>query len=1026
MLKTKRMKIWHTLVYLLFFAIGALFYGHLAQAAATSVSIQTPDSINKAYAKPNSTIPVLYYVTADPPGFSAFYGINLIKDGASYSYNQFNRTFLEGSQGYGDDFNVGTPGDGLYDLYINILGAHDTNLSSVVVDGTAPTVPTVIYPSASGIYLKPSNPVLIRWTASTDANFGATPIRVVYSLTGTFLDGVTIVNLPATATSTTWYPPAVNVNTAKVAVIATDLAGNTINDVSNYAFTIDNTAPVIKAGAYVVLSSPATPGATATDNYTSGANLTYAWSQVSGPGSISFSNNAILNPVISASVSGTYVASLTVTDQAGNQSTDTFSFLWDGNPGAFNITAPTIGQIIRGSSNTSVAWTLPPDSDLSHFDIHYSTNNGGDWTLVTSNLASTTTSYSWAVPAANSDQSVVRVTAYDVDGNNTPSVSDSFIIDSTAPSITITSPNLGIINTPTASGASATDVNGIASYAWTKFSGPGTITFATSSTIANPTMAADADGAYVARLTVTDNAGNTSTSDVSFTWDTTGPDITIANANLGAINTPTASGASATDANGVASYAWTKVSGPGTITFAPSATSTDPVMSASEDGAYVARFTVTDTVGNSSTSDVNFTWDTTAPNITITNSNLGAIRVATASGASASDTNGIASYAWTKVSGTGTITFSSSATIANPTMAANTDGAYVARLTVTDNAGNTSTSDVSFIWDTTGPDITITNASLGAINTPTASGASATDANGVASYAWTKVSGPGTITFAASAAIANPTMAANTNGVYVARLTVTDMAGNTNTSDVNFIWDTIAPTITITNSNLGAIRVATASGASASDTNGIASYSWAKFSGPGTITFASSATIANPTMSADADGAYVARLTVTDNAGNTNNANVNFTWDSTAPVITINPITPDPTGDSTPTFTGNATDALNNISGVEYQVDGGGSWIACTAADGSFNSSNENYTCTISPALIEDVHIVNVRSTDAIGNTSDGSVSDTFTVNLSGPSITPMSDRAEKVQFNQDATTVNATSWLWSFTGPGTITFGTP
>ncbi|PKM87444.1 hypothetical protein CVU83_03035, partial [Candidatus Falkowbacteria bacterium HGW-Falkowbacteria-2] len=903
-----KLKLTKTLVMALLFLFSILATPIIASAAALNLQITSPTASSIFYVRPNQNVNVSYLVNST--GFSGLYNVYLRQGISTYATYSSSRVFPQGLYSYSDNLNVGSVSNGLYNISVFVpdLWAHSSN--SVIVDGTNPTIPTVTYPSNAGIYVNSTNPTTITWNQSTDANFGSTPIRVTYSLNGTFNDSVTIVNLPASATSTTWYPPTVNVSTAKVAVIATDLAGNTVNDISNYAFTIDNTAPVVDAGAYAALSSPTSPGATATDNYTSGANLTYAWSMVSGPGSISFSNNTILNPLISANVSGAYVARLTVTDQAGNQSMDDFSFSWDGNPGSFNITAPTAGQIIRGSSSAGVVWSLPPDSDLSHFDIHYSGNNGANWTLATSSLASTTTSYSWTVPTLNSAESLVRVTAFDIDSNNTAAVSDTFIIDSIGPAITITNSNLGVINTPTVSGASATDANGIASYAWAKVSGPGTITFSSSATIANPTMSASADGVYVARLTVTDNAGNTSTSDVSFTWDTTGPSITITNSNLGAIRVATASGASATDANGINSYAWTKVSGPGTITFAASADIANPTLAADSEGAYVARLTVTDNVGNSSTSDVSFIWDTTAPNITITNSNLGAIRVATASGASATDANGIASYAWTKISGPGTITFSSSATIANPTLAANSDGAYVARLTVTDNAGNTSTSDVSFTWDTTGPVITISNANLGAINTPTASGASATDANGIASYTWTKVSGPGTITFAPSATSTDPVMSTNTNGSYVARLTVIDNVGNSSAADVSFIWDTTGPSITITNSNLGAIRVATASGASATDANGIASYAWAKVSGPGTITFASSATISNPTLAADSDGAYVARLTVTDNVGNTSTSDVSFTWDTTAPVITINAITPDPTGDSTPTFTGNATDAL--------------------------------------------------------------------------------------------------------------------
>jgi len=208
-----------------------------------------------------------------------------------------------------------------------------------------------------------------------------------------------------------------------------------------------------------------------------------------------------------------------------------------------------------------------------------------------------------------------------------------------------------------------------------------------------------------------------------------------------------------------------------------------------------------------------------------------------------------------------------------------------------------------------------------------------------------------------------------------------DLHSSSSQSSVAFVIDTTNPTVTTP--NLGAINIATAAGATAADTNGIASYSWTKVSGPGTITFSASSNILNPTIAASTDGSYSAQLTVVDNAGNTNNSIITFIWDTTAPSITIAPIFLDPTGDTTPIFTGTTTDALINISVVEYQVDGG-PWTACSATDGAFNSLSENYTCTVASSLSDGLHTVYVRASDTLGNTSDGSVSDSFTVDLSG------------------------------------------
>jgi hypothetical protein len=112
--------------------------------------------------------------------------------------------------------------------------------------------------------------------------------------------------------------------------------------------------------------------------------------------------------------------------------------------------------------------------------------------------------------------------------------------------------------------------------------------------------------------------------------------------------------------------------------------------------------------------------------------------------------------------------------------------------------------------------------------------------------------------------------------------------------------------------------------------------------------------------------------------------------DIVPPVVTINPLSPDPTNDNTPTFTGTAVDALSSIASVEYEV-GAGSWRVWTAAtpvDGAFDSLSEEYTFTI-PALADGGYTVYVRATDAMGNTNTEAqyASDSFTVDTTAPTV---------------------------------------
>ena len=135
--------------------------------------------------------------------------------------------------------------------------------------------------------------------------------------------------------------------------------------------------------------------------------------------------------------------------------------------------------------------------------------------------------------------------------------------------------------------------------------------------------------------------------------------------------------------------------------------------------------------------------------------------------------------------------------------------------------------------------------------------------------------------------------------------------------------------------------------------------------------------------------------------------NLTANVDPDPPVVTITPLSPDPTNDNTPTFTGTAVDALSNISLVEYQVGTGAwrAWTAATATDGAFDSLSEDYTFTI-PALADGGYIVSVRATDAAANTTDEAdyATDSFTVDTTPPTVTDKSPAAGET--NVPVTTV--------------------
>lgn len=210
---------------------------------------------------------------------------------------------------------------------------------------------------------------------------------------------------------------------------------------------------------------------------------------------------------------------------------------------------------------------------------------------------------------------------------------------------------------------------------------------------------------------------------------------------------------SGTDTDGtIASYSWTQISGPSVSILTNKLTSA-LTISGLAIGNYVYSLQVKDNSGNTDTDYIKMT--VTAPNVTPV-ANAGADKTITLPVNSVSitgtgtDADGtIASYAWSKVSGSSaTLSGASTATL---TASALTEGSYTFRLTVKDNKGATKSDDMKVTVlasvstgtnqapvANAGSDKTITLPS----NATSLTG-SATDSDGtIAFHKWYKVSGP--------------------------------------------------------------------------------------------------------------------------------------------------------------------------------------------------------------------------------------------------------------------------------------------
>jgi parallel beta-helix repeat protein len=437
-------------------------------------------------------------------------------------------------------------------------------------------------------------------------------------------------------------------------------------------------------------------------------------------------------------------------------------------------------------------------------------------------------------------------------------------------------------NSITLNGSGIDSDGTIASYRWTKVSGPSTYTISNASS-ATTSVNGLVAGNYVFKLTVTDNQAATATDSLTITVN---PAANIApTASAGSsqsitlpTNTITLNGGGIDSDGTIASYLWTKVSGPSTYTISNASSATTSVKGLIT-GNYVFKLTVTDNQAATATDSLTITVNPAA-NIAPTASAGSSQSITlptntvTLSGSGTDSDGTIASYVWTKVSGPSTYTISnaSSATTSVKGLIA---GNYVFKLTVTDNQGATATDSVSITVNPAAniPPTAIAGSSQ-TITLPTNSitlNGSGIDSDGtIASYLWTKVSGPSTYTISNSSS-ATTSVKGLITGVYVFKLTVTDNQGATATDSVSITVNppaNIAPT-----TNAGSDQVITLpinsvilSGSGTDSDGSISSYSWTKISGPSSFSIKNSSSAASQ-VSGLVEGVYQFELKVTDDKG---------------------------------------------------------------------------------------------------------------------------------------------------------------
>jgi hypothetical protein len=638
----------------------------------------------------------------------------------------------------------------------------------------------------------------------------------------------------------------------------------------------------------------------------------------------------------------------------------------------------------------------------------------GTVTFTTPNAASTRASFSSA------GTYVLRLTASDGTLQTTSDVTIG-VLENGAPVVnagatqTIMLPAVAQLNA-TATDDGLPNPPGQLTLSWSKVSGPGTVSFANPAAAAT-TATFSAPGTYVLRLTANDSALQ-STSDVTVRAVQNTPPVVNAGANQTITLPASAQLAGTVTDDGLpnppatVTVAWSKISGPGTVTFsAPTAAASSASFSAV--GTYVLRLSATDGALQT-TSDVTITAVQNAPPVVNAGANqtvtlpASAQLTGTATDDGLPNPPGAVTVIWSKVSGPGSVTFTS-ATTASSSASFSAVGTYVLRLSATDGALQT-TSDVTItVVQNSAPVVSAgANQNVNFPGTVQLKGTATDDGlpnpPGATTTTWSKVSGPGTVTFA-NATSATSTATFSAAGAYILRLTATDGALQT-TSDVTItLVQNTAPAVNAgANQSITLPANAQLNGSATDDgypnPPGALTITWSKLSGSGTVTFGSPSS-AVTTAAFSAGGTYVLRLaandgslqttsdvtiTVIQNAAPVVNAGANQTVAMPASVHLQGSITddglPNPPAQTTVTWSkvsgaGTVTFASANAAITTATFSGIGTYVLrLTGSDGALQSTSDVTITVVEntapvPSSGDDMTVILPGSAQLTGSVSD-------------------------------------------------------
>ncbi len=93
---------------------------------------------------------------------------------------------------------------------------------------------------------------------------------------------------------------------------------------------------------------------------------------------------------------------------------------------------PATGNFMQGGTRYTIRWTATGQADeMTGFELHYSTNSGAGWNRI-DQTAKTVRTYSWLVPAIDTDRARIKVVLVGTEGSLSAVSNNDFIIFTTA------------------------------------------------------------------------------------------------------------------------------------------------------------------------------------------------------------------------------------------------------------------------------------------------------------------------------------------------------------------------------------------------------------------------------------------------------------------------------------------------------------------------------------------------------------------------------------------------------------------